>query len=111
MKNFLGMILAFLLISVLVVPVFIWGLFVYKKDNYFFKIAMGLDQLGGSILFNKINWTVSVYTGYLVYIKKDKKWEWFAKLINFLFQDSKHCKKAYYWDLNYNAKYELEKEV
>ena len=60
---------------------------------YFYAIAVGLDQLGGSILYEQPDWTVSSWTYYLC-SKGNKCACWFMKFIDFIF-GKEHCKKAF----------------
>ena len=87
--------------------VFVYGLFKFKWKDYFFTIAIGIDQLGGSFIYNKKNWTISGYTGYLV-TKGNQKAKKFSRFINWLFQDDEHCAKALVWDLEIDARSELK---
>lgn len=91
-----------------------WGIYKYKAKEYIYTIAIGIDQLGGSILYNKINWTVSGWTYVLARRaergkEKDIYLE-FEGFINFLFRDPLHCKNAYKWELKVNAQSELMKK-
>ena len=80
---------------------------VRRKDfgKYLWAIAIGIDQLGGSVLYGKMNWTVSGYTHYLA--TRGNVWaERFERFIDAIFGQG-HCEEAYVWDLNYDAGREL----
>ena len=104
-KAFILMVIAFILVVLLSPFVFIIGLFIYRKNlaDYFYTIAIGLDQLGGSILYNEEDWTVSSWTYYLC--QQDNKYAcWFMKFIDFIFGE-KHCKRAFNNEINLSKKY------
>ena len=88
------MILAFVLVTLFGPFVFIFNLF-YQKNlkQYFYTIAVGLDQLGGSLLYNEEDWTVSSYTYCLCMFNKPFACG-FMKFINFFFGKD-HCEKAF----------------
>jgi hypothetical protein len=90
-------------------PVFLWGLYKYQIGDYVYTVAIGLDQLGGSLIYNKVNWTVSGYTHYMSE-RYGGKYTKFKRLINWLFADQHHCKEAYYWDLHMDAEREKQYE-
>lgn len=110
-KSFFFLVFAILSLATLSLPAFIWGIYKFKVKEYVLNIALGIDQLGGSILYNKTNWTVSGWTYVLARRsekgKRAKVYLSFEKFINFLFQDQKHCYNAYLWDLRVDAEYEL----
>ena len=63
-KSILLFSLALFCVGLLSMPVFFLqiGRYLMRKDslkNYFFAIAIGLDQLGGALLFAQPDWTVS----------------------------------------------------
>ena len=62
-------------------------------SDYLFTIALGIDQLGAAILYQKENWTVSSYT-YLLCVKGKKFACKFMKLID-LFFGKEHCKQSF----------------
>ena len=64
----------------------------FFNQNYWFQVAIGIDQLGGSILYNEEDWTISSYTHYLC-VKYDK-YCWFRNFIDFWFGKG-HCAKSY----------------
>lgn len=104
---YIGFIFAVVTITVTTPILFIIGLFRFPFKEYLYTISIGLDQLGGSLFYNKMNWTVSGYTGYLVDIENKKQYKILYDLINFLFQDKNHCTNAYKWDLEYDARKEI----
>jgi len=63
-------------------------------SDYLFTIAIGIDQLGGAILYEKENWTVSSYTYYLCSESRTFACR-FNKIIDFLFGEW-HCRDSYY---------------
>lgn len=75
--------------------------FLFKKgslSDYFYSLAIGLDQLGGSIIYGLEDWKISSVAYYDA--KVDKKNIWFMYFINFLFQDKNHCKNSYQHEFN-----------
>jgi len=72
-----------------------------ELSTFFRSVALGLDQLGGSILYNAPDWTVSSMT--YVYAQKGYRLaEWFDAFINF-FAGRDHCKLAYEWERRTNG--------
>lgn len=62
------------------------------KDLWF-TVAIGLDQLGGSVIYVEPDWTVSSCTGY--YAMKGNKYALaFEKFVNLLFGKG-HCRASY----------------
>lgn len=102
MINFFYMILALMLGVIFFIPALIYGLlhtfFTGEKfSRWCFAIAIGIDELFGSIIYCQPDWTVSSYTYYLAEIKHRKWARRFMKVIDFLF-GKKHCEKSYYWE-------------
>lgn len=67
----------------------------FRKESlpeYFHVLAIGLDQLGGSIIYGYEDWCISSIAYYDASRGKNI---WFMKFINLLFQDPEHCKKSY----------------
>lgn len=64
----------------------------FFNHDYWLQVAIGIDQLGGSILYNEEDWTISSYTHLLCSVCK--KYCWFEKFINFWFGKG-HCAKSY----------------
>ena len=62
-------------------------------SNYLLTVAIGLDQLGGSVLYERPDWTVSSYTYYL-HSKNNKYATMFMKLIDLLFGKD-HCLNSF----------------
>ena len=62
--------------------------------DYFYTLAIGLDQLGGSLIYGLEDWTISSVAYYDATTYKRNIW--FMNLINFLFNDKQHCMKSYY---------------
>ena len=100
-KAFFLMILALFLLLLISPFIFIINLFLQDNKKYFFAIAIGLDQLGGSILYCQPDWTVSSWTYYLSTYKKSKHARYFMYLIDFLFGKD-HCKRSFEWESKYN---------
>ncbi len=93
-KNLVLMLIAFILVVTLSPIVFIVNLFRYNLKEYFYTVAIGLDQLGGSILYNEEDWTVSSYT-YMLACEGNRRAELFMKFIDFIFGDG-HCEKSFF---------------
>jgi len=98
LKVFYLMLLAFVL-AVLLVPIaFIFQIFrsLYRGEplsDLFWSTAIGLDQLGGSVLYKEPDWTVSSRT-YWLSMQGAKNATRFMKIINFFFGKD-HCKTSY----------------
>ena len=74
--------------------IFIWKIiFTKDRDGYLYKIAIGIDQLGGCLLYEEEDWTVSSYTYYLC-DKGNEKACIFLRIIDILF-GKEHCKKSF----------------
>lgn len=69
------------------------------RASYVKNVAIGVDQLGGTILYNEKDWTVSSYTYHLS--KNSKIAYFFMKFINLLFGKN-HCRDAYIWEKQIN---------
>ena len=70
----------------------------------YIKVAsIGLDQAGGSILYEQENFTVSSFTYFLCAKKNNPYACWFMKFIDLLFGKD-HCKNAYYWEIENDRK-------
>lgn len=99
------LIIATIIIMLSAVPVFIIRtiskLFSYEYLHTYLKtVALGLDQLGGAILYNQEDWTVSSYTYYLARVNKMQgRYYLFMRFIN-LFFGKDHCFKSYEWEVN-----------
>lgn len=101
LKNLSLVIFATFVVLVFGPIAFIINLFRYKfSHEYLFTIAVGIDQLGGSFLYNEEDWTVSSYTYYLCEYKH--KMCWFKKFIDFLFGKN-HCERSYIWEKEVNC--------
>ena len=87
-------VIAYILVVFVAPLVFlIMAIFVKDKESYFRSVALGLDQVGGSVLYAKEDWTVSSWTHYLCVTKKNHICK-FELLINVLF-GKEHCIKSY----------------
>jgi len=72
--------------------------------SYLHTISIGLDQLGGSVLYEQEDWTISSYT-YFLCTQGNKLACKFEKFINF-FAGKEHCKHSFY-----KEKHDFEKEI
>lgn len=95
------MILAIVLISVLAIPALILNIIrkIFRKEKlreYFLSVAIGFDQVGGSILYGQEDWTVSSWT-YWLEINGNKYAGCFCNVIDFFFGEN-HCEKSYLWE-------------
>jgi len=96
---FFLMIVAIVLVGIFIIPVWVIQMFrlVYRNGDsvrLFETTAIGLDQLGGSILYLEPDWTISSRTYYLS-TKGNKKATMFMLFINFFF-GTDHCEKSFY---------------
>jgi hypothetical protein len=101
MKSFLLMLIALIVITIVTLPVIVLSVIrkAYRRESiqdYFFIIAIGFDQAGGSILYGQEDWTVSSWTYVLAY-RENKEAQRFMKIINFIFGEN-HCEKSYLWE-------------
>jgi len=87
-------VVAFILVVLIAPFVFvIRSIFTKDKSNYYRSVALGLDQVGGSVLYAKEDWTVSSWTHYLCV--KTCGWHCkFRAFIDKLFGEG-HCKNAF----------------
>ncbi len=110
MKWFAIMLLSLLLVTILSPVVFVFQLLrkLYRRSDlspYFWSVVIGLDQLGGSIVYGKVNWTISGYTGYLA--KRGNRYAVvFEKILDSVLGDN-HCRNAMVWDMEYDAAREV----
>lgn len=101
MKSFFLMLIAIVIITIVTLPVIVLNVIrkAYRRESiqdYFFIIAIGFDQAGGSILYGQEDWTVSSWTYVLAY-RENKEAQRFMKIINFIFGEN-HCEKSYLWE-------------
>jgi len=68
-----------------------------KGSEFFFGLALSLDYVGGNLLYGYDGKTVSAITGKLSH--EEGKAKKFERLINWLFDDNKHCYNAYIKEL------------
>ena len=99
MKSFFLMLLAMILISVLSIPAIVLNMTrkLLHKDSiseYFKTIAIGFDQVGGSILYEQEDWTVSSWTYYLSRCGNTYAL-YFRKFIDLIFGVD-HCKNSFF---------------
>ena len=65
-------------------------------DDYLYNVALGNDYTGCRILYGVINHTISAETYRRSILPLPKyRYTLFVKVINLLFYDKNHCKKAY----------------
>ena len=101
LKNFFLMIIAFIIVVIFGPIVFVLNCILRKdKKKYFFAVAIGLDQLGGSILYSRPDWTVSSWTYYLAEYRNRKPAKIFMKFIDSIFGKN-HCKNSFNWEKKY----------
>lgn len=98
MKSFVLMLIAIVIISIVTVPVIVLNTVrkVYRRESlrdYFFNIAIGFDQAGGSILYGQEDWTVSSWT-YRLSIKGNRNAYYFMRVIDFIF-GYEHCENSF----------------
>lgn len=97
------MIVVFIVISTIAIPVIVINLIrhLYMKIDiyeYIHAILIGLDQVGGSILYGTKDFTISSYT-YILHKKGVTQATFFMRFIDLLIgkitsKDS-HCERAY----------------
>ena len=66
----------------------------HSLASYFHTIAVGLDQLGGSIIYAQEDWTISSYTYYLCKYKANCFACAFESIIDLLFGKG-HSERSY----------------
>lgn len=90
------LVLLAIVVAIPVLPIsFIYNIIV-KRDRagYLKNIAIGIDQLGGSVIYNQPDWTVSSWTYYKAMIQQSKLHIYFMLFIDFFFGKD-HCYKSY----------------
>jgi len=93
MREFFLMVIAMLLVTLLALPVLLIGsIFRKDKKSYWRTVAIGFDQVGGSLLYGTEDWTISSWT-YLQCSGLNRLC-WFMKFIDFIFGKG-HCKRSY----------------
>lgn len=111
MRSFLLMLLAVIVVSIITAPLIAYKSF--KKwrhgeslGDYFYVIALGFDQAGGSILYGQEDWTVSSWTYYLA-MSGDEDAKEFMIFIDGIF-GKYHCRNSFYKEaekLNFKAEW------
>ena len=85
-----------LVATILFIPiapiVFIINSLRFFNHDYWLQVAIGIDQLGGSILYNEEDWTISSYTYFLCIVYR--KYCWFMRFIDFWFGKG-HCENSF----------------
>lgn len=99
MRSFILMLIAIVIISVVSAPMILLNTIrkVYRCESikdYFFTIAIGFDQAGGSILYEQEDWTVSSWTYYLSRCGNTHAL-YFRKFIDLIFGVD-HCKNSFF---------------
>jgi len=94
------MLIAIVIVSVLSIPAIVFNVLrkVFRREKikeYFHIIAIGFDQVGGSILYAQEDWTVSSWT-YHLHRKGNPHATKFMRFINALFMDDSHCEDSFY---------------
>lgn len=92
------MIVSVFLFGILFIPVLLWNTIsrLLKREtifDYYKNVAVGIDQAGGSVLYNQEKFTVSSWTYYLC-SKGHKENCMFEKFIN-LFFGKTHCADSF----------------
>jgi hypothetical protein len=92
------MLIAMASVMMLAIPILILNVLrkIYRKENlskYWLTVAIGFDQLGGSILYGEENWTVSSWT-YLLSTNGNKYALRFMRFIDLLFGQN-HCLQSF----------------
>jgi len=98
MKSFILMLIAIALVSALSIPAIVVNVLrkVFRSENikeYFYVIAIGFDQAGGSIIYGQEDWTVSSWT-YHLHKGGNKYATAFMKVIDGVF-GAGHCEESY----------------
>ncbi len=98
MRAFILMLVAAVLMAVLGLPLLIGQAvrhLMMRKPlaELWWATAIGLDQLGGSILYGEPDWTVSSRT-YWLRARGNRYAAWFERFIN-LFFGRGHCRNSY----------------
>lgn len=103
MKSFTLMLIAMLIVFIASVPAIILNTIrkLSRRETikeYFKTVALGFDQVGGSILYGQEDWTVSSWTFYLWRKSEGMNYSAcvFMNFINTLFMDDKHCENSFY---------------
>ena len=99
MRSFLLFVFALLVLLIalpLIVIIRLFSKTANERSAFFFLLAKNLDYTGGTLLYDSDAKTVSAFTGKLVFeTNESKKIAYFERLINWLFNDDKHCFNAY----------------
>lgn len=87
----------FLLVAIIlflpIAPIiFVVNMIRWIRKGYLLNVAVGIDQLGGCILYNEQDWTISSYTHFLC--TAFGKFCRFEKFIDFWFGKG-HCRKSF----------------
>ncbi len=107
MKNLAISFVALVLMVLIGIPVWIiqhirYPLIGLSVSRLWWNTAIGLDQLGGAILYGEPDWTISSRTYFLA--KNGNKYaKWFEAVIDFIFGEG-HCRHSYYHEFGGEAK-------
>lgn len=99
MRSFILMLISIAIVSIVSAPVILLNAVrkVYRRESikdYFFTIAIGFDQAGGSILYGQEDWTVSSWTYYLYRNNDDPDAKRFMLFVDWFF-GTDHCKNSF----------------
>jgi len=93
MRAFFLMLVAMCLVALLALPVLlISSIFRKDKKRYWQSVAIGFDQVGGSLLYGTEDWTISSWTHYNC--AKLHRLCWFRAFIDSIFGKG-HCARSY----------------
>lgn len=94
-KMFLSVLLGVFANIIIGIPAFIAGIYINRNkiNNYLYNVAIALDELGGTLLYNRKDKTVSYMTGYYC-VKGYRMAIIFAYFIDTLFGKN-HCINEY----------------
>ena len=94
-KMFFSVILGVMANIILGLPVFVIGVIIRRKDigSYLYNVAIALDELGGTLIYNKKDSTVSYRTGYYA-VRNNIFAIIFSHFIDLLFGKN-HCRDEY----------------
>lgn len=70
--------------------------------KFIFNLLIALDHLLNVIFLGDIATTLSTRAYIQSSMLKNKKWDKWEKLIDFIFFDEKHCLESFAWELNRN---------
>lgn len=97
MKTYLLLMIAVILLWVLLPTMYLYQTIAgnFNHNRFSFNLAKNIDYVGGTLFFNSDGRTISAMVW-------EKDIGWAMKLINFMFQDPKHCENA--WEAEFKKK-------